>query len=191
MIGDPLTTQSSRSRPIWIYSDGSASTHGQKTGAHAAHILFPDGEVQMVVGACSQTKINRMELSAINQALYYIWAIHEKGGSLDLEIEIVTDSEVTMNGATGKNKRGPQNADLWLQFDSLSENFKSINFTHVDRNTEAPQAQSDVVAHLFRVQLEDLLNRVLLHEMFGKMQLTKETRFDEDPLPAQETPHEK
>jgi len=91
-------------KKIWIYSDGGASTVGQKTGAYAAMILFPDGTQKMVAGACSWTKNNRMELQALCAALYYIRTIHLNGITHGVDIQILTDSEVTMNGALAKPK---------------------------------------------------------------------------------------
>ena len=163
-------------KKIWIYSDGGASTHGQKTGAHAAMILFPDGTKRLVCGACNWTKINRMELSAINAALYYIRMIHYEGIAHGVKIQIITDSEVTMRGVTGE-QRGATNADLWAAFDALAAPFDSIDITHMSRNAEPAQAQSDAACHIFRVEFEKLLGEFVDHPGFSTLEVGRGARI--------------
>lgn len=160
-------------KKVWIYSDGGASTHGQKTGAHAAMILFPDGTKKLTIGTTNWTKINRMELSAINAALYYIRAIHYYGIVHGIDIQIITDSEVTMKGITGENRRS-SNLDLWAGFDILSAPFDSIAVEHMSRNLEPAQAQADAFCHIFRVEFEKLLDQVISHQDFSTLSIGRD-----------------
>lgn len=174
-INDELSSVLSE-RKIWIYNDGGASTHGQKTGAYAAMIIFPDGRKHMVVGACNQTKNNRMELSALNAALYYVWAIASGGITHGMHIQIITDSEVTMNGAT-KVQRGMTNNDLWLQFDELARHFDSLQIHHMSRNLEPAQRQADAACHVFREEFTKLLEEYIAHPKFLTLEMERNTKL--------------
>lgn len=104
-------------KPIWIYTDGSAITTKEWLGTYAAMIVFPDGTHEFVAGASMWTKINRMELTALNSALYYLWAYRFKGLIVEKlpAVQVLTDSQYVCTCATNPDSRH-QNRDLWAAF---------------------------------------------------------------------------
>lgn len=158
-------------RSFWIYTDGSAVTTGVRSGSYAAMILEGDEPPRLVAGACSETTINRMELLAINAA---IWRISEvlRGAVHDVKVTVVTDSQVTERSITGVNRRSA-NLDLWASFDMLVRDFGEITVIHSSRNTEAPQAQADAICDICRKQFDTLVSGLVADERFAKFEISR------------------
>ena len=94
-------------RPIWIYTDGSAITRHSCLGTYAAMICFPDDTYQFVAGAAMWTRINRMELTALNESLAYIWNFHLNRQSIGRRpaIQVLTDSQYVCRCAANPESR--------------------------------------------------------------------------------------
>ena len=102
-----------------IYTDGSClMTPGTNNGGRGgwAFTVIENGQQWSCCGGESYTTNNRMELTAVIEALNMI-----QGN----EYEIYTDGQLTMNGASGKWKR-KANLDLWEKYDMNSKNVKII-----------------------------------------------------------------
>ena len=98
-----------------IYTDGSClMIPGADNGGRGgwAFTVLENGEQWSCCGNESCTTNNRMELTAVIEALNFI-----QGN----EYEIYTDSQLTMNCATGSWKR-KANLDLWEKYDKVSKN---------------------------------------------------------------------
>lgn len=108
---------------IKIYTDGACSGNPGKGGWGA--ILLYKGHEKKISGSAPDTTNNRMELSAVIQALKAI----KKESS---PIVIYTDSKYVQNGITkwihswkkngwkGSNKKPVKNIDLWQDLDQES-----------------------------------------------------------------------
>lgn len=90
-----------------IYTDGSCIAGN---GGWAFCIVKEGELLELNSGGCKDTTNNRMELEAVLQALYRIES--------EIIYTIYTDSQLTMNCATGNWKRN-KNLDLWGKFDCL------------------------------------------------------------------------
>lgn len=179
-ISDSITQTFTPGR-IWIYSDGSAATHGQRTGSYAAVIYPGDGKpFEFILGTSSSTKIGRMEITAVTQALYHVREFVLGGVCMGQEIQIITDSEYVVLGATNPPSR-KRNRDLWQAFDELSRGL-SISIDHSGRNTEPPQNLCDVMCHQVRSRFERLLASAMVHPDFLAMTLTRETPIPDEPV---------
>ena len=103
-----------------IYTDGSCLKNPNGPGGWAFCIVNNDDTYSCMSGSDSNTTKNRMELTAVIEALNMI---QEK------ECIIYTDSLLTLNCAQNIWKR-KANLDLWLKYDKLSKNRK-INYQWV------------------------------------------------------------
>lgn len=142
----------------WVYTDGSATTHSTKTGGHAAMIVAPDGTRHFVLGVSCWTKINRQELTAVNEALRYIREIILGGFADPCSVQVVSDSTYVVNGTTNPDSRHA-NLDLWAQFDILARHF-IISIVHISRNDEPSQAQADAMCSLARSAFEQWVKKL-------------------------------
>ena len=88
-----------------IYTDGSCIDN--RYGGWGVVIVNKD-DIWCISDKCDNTTNNRMELTAVIEALAFI--------NDDTVYEIYTDSQLTLNCAIGKWKR-KANLDLWKQFD--------------------------------------------------------------------------
>ena len=102
---------------ISIYTDGSCLKN-PGNGGWAFCILFDDGIEIHDYGSQKDTTNNRMELTAIIEALKIV-PNKEK-------YVIFTDSMLCINCATGKWKR-KMNLDLWEEFEKVKDS-KTIEF---------------------------------------------------------------
>jgi len=106
---------------IQIYTDGSCISNTNGAGGWAIVIIEEDGCEYYFSDKNSCTTNNRMELTAVIEA---ISSVKE-----NQECIIFSDSQLTINCATGKWKR-KANLDLWKEYDKVSKN-KIINFEWV------------------------------------------------------------
>ena len=106
---------------IQIYTDGSCISNPNGPGGWAIAIIEEDGREYYLSDKNSCTTNNRMELTAVLEA---ISSVKE-----NQECIIFSDSQLTINCATGKWKR-KANLDLWKEYDKVSKN-KIINFEWV------------------------------------------------------------
>ena len=106
---------------IQIYTDGSCISNPNGAGGWAIAIIEEDGCEYYFSDKNSCTTNNRMELNAVVEA---ISSVKE-----NQECIIFSDSQLTINCATGKWKR-KANLDLWKEYDKVSKN-KIINFEWV------------------------------------------------------------
>ena len=90
-----------------IYTDGSCI---DTYGGWACKIFFDNSEIFVVSGNAYNTTNNRMELTAVIEALQCVKD----------ECEIRTDSMWVINCATGVWKRS-KNLDLWEMFDKICD----------------------------------------------------------------------
>ena len=104
---------------IEIYTDGSCLSNPGPGGW--ATCLIEDGSEYYFSGGDKLSTNNRMELTAIIEALSSI----KKG----VECVLYTDSQLSINCATGKWKR-KANTDLWEEYDKVSKG-KDITFKWV------------------------------------------------------------
>lgn len=172
-------------RSFWIYTDGSGTDLGLKTGSFSATIMLPNNTFHTVAGACFPTTNNRMELSAINAALFFIRemlndVVH------NVSLNIISDSEITVNIIKGIN-RAHKNTDLWAQFRQLQSEFESISANHIPRNSEQAQGQADAICHVLRVHFEEVAERIMNSEDFKTLSFSKTSikcPDDEDRRPG-------
>lgn len=120
---------------IEVYTDGACS-YNPGPGGWAA-IVDIDDEVHIVKNYCIHTTNNRMELTAVIEALKYLRSI----GKENEEIKLVSDSSYVINAINKKwiegwlfngwkNSKGYniKNKDLWLKFIDERKNFSNIKF---------------------------------------------------------------
>jgi len=104
-----------------IYTDGSCISNPNGPGGWAFVVIEEDGYEYYFSDKNACTTNNRMELTAILEA---ISSVKE-----NQECIIFSDSQLTINCAIGKWKRNA-NLDLWEEYDKISKN-KIINFEWV------------------------------------------------------------
>lgn len=130
---------------IRIYTDGACSGN-PGAGGWGNVICLPES-VEKAYGYDLQTTNNRMELTAVINALVFAKDFYEYNGCSDLEVEILSDSSYVVNALNDGwlekwkgngyiNSKGEEvkNCDLWLQYENImeetGENF-SVVFTKV------------------------------------------------------------
>lgn len=106
---------------ISIYTDGSCLKNPNGPGGWAICIIEEDGKEYYLADGNPSTTNNRMELTAIIEALSCL--------KENQSCKIYSDSQLTINCATGKWKRNA-NLDLWNQFEQEIKN-KIITFEWV------------------------------------------------------------
>ena len=94
---------------IEIYTDGSCLKNPNGPGGWAFIFIEEDGTIFSLSDNDKSTTNNRMELTAVIESIKFI-----KDSSK--EYKIYSDSQLTINCATGKWKR-KKNLDLWEKFD--------------------------------------------------------------------------
>jgi ribonuclease HI len=99
-----------------IYTDGSCLKNPGGAGGWCFCLIENEKEY-IVCGSDPETTNNRMELTAVIEALEVI--------KNNVEYIIYTDSQLVLNCATGKWKRNA-NIDLWNKYDNVSKNKKLI-----------------------------------------------------------------
>lgn len=104
-----------------VYTDGSCS---RRQGGWSAIITVSENEEISIFGKTEDTTNNRMELTAVLEALLYL---DRRGISTD--VEIITDSQYVIGCATGWKRN--INNDLWDLYDIWSKRQKSVKFTWV------------------------------------------------------------
>lgn len=97
-----------------IYTDGSCLKNPNGPGGWC-FCLIENNKEYIICGSEAETTNNRMELTAVIEALEVI--------KNNIEYIIYTDSQLVLNCATGKWKR-KANIDLWNKYDKLSINKK-------------------------------------------------------------------
>ena len=125
---------------IIIYTDGS-SLGNPGPGGYGCVIVFQDENKVVELGAhASLTTNNKMELTAIMDALQYL---KTQNTSVSAKIEIYTDSSYAINGITKwifgwqKNnwitstKSPVLNSEIWKPIGQLTQYFKNLSFHHV------------------------------------------------------------
>jgi ribonuclease HI len=103
---------------LQIYTDGSCIKNPNGPGGWAIAIIEDDGYEYYFSDKNSCTTNNRMELTAVIEALSSL--------KENQECTIFSDSQLIINCATGKWKR-KANLDLWKEYDNFCKN-KIINF---------------------------------------------------------------
>lgn len=111
-----------------IYTDGSCIGN-PGPGGWGFNVTLDNQEYDVSGGEKDDTTNNRMELTAVIEALIFV--------PKNLNIEIYSDSMYVINGITKwiknwkrKNFMQVKNTDLWKKLDKLSENRK-INWNYV------------------------------------------------------------
>jgi ribonuclease HI len=129
------------SNPILVFSDG-ASSGNPGPGGWGAVVALGDGDVIELGGAEALTTSNRMEMTAVIEALQLVEAV-------DRPVTINTDSSYLVQGMTrwltNWKRRGWQtvnrepvlNQDLWLRLDHLASD-RVITWTHVPGHRGIP-----------------------------------------------------
>jgi ribonuclease HI len=107
-----------------IYTDGSCLRNPNGPGGWAVVIVEENGYEYYFADGDPSTTNNRMELTAVIEAVSLL-----KQGQ---ECLIYSDSQLTINCATGKWKR-KANLDLWAEYEKFSKN-KKIKFEWVKAN---------------------------------------------------------
>jgi ribonuclease HI len=106
---------------LQIYTDGSCIKNPNGPGGWAIAIIENDGYEYYFSDKNSRTTNNRMELTAVIEAISSV--------KKNQECTIFSDSQLIINCATGKWKR-KANLDLWTEYDKFCKN-KIINFEWV------------------------------------------------------------
>ena len=104
-----------------IYTDGSCLRNPNGPGGWAVVIVEENGYEYYFADGDPSTTNNRMELTAVIEAISLL-----KEGQ---ECLVYSDSQLTINCATGKWKR-KANLDLWEEYEKFSKN-KKIKFEWV------------------------------------------------------------
>ena len=107
---------------IEVYTDGSCLSN-PGPGGWGFVVVYPDTYVIIDSGGDPSTTNNKMELTAIIEALKYI------DNDKKNEYTIFSDSMYCINCATGKWKRN-KNLDLWKKYDTEIKG-KNIKFEWV------------------------------------------------------------
>ena len=148
-------------KSITIYTDGSCHTQ-LKIGAWAAVILV-DGKKKILTGKAENTTHNRMELTAVIDALMYV----QNNYGVSREIKIISDSQyvigltareqkLSANDFITKKGKPVQNADLVKQLLFLL-NTMNVNLEKI----KAHQQKTGVDDYNIEV---DKLSRKLVRE---------------------------
>ncbi|MEH0831317.1 ribonuclease HI [Anaplasma bovis] len=107
---------------VTVYTDGACSGN-PGPGGWGAVLLFDCGEERRVSGGCKETTNNRMELTAVIEALVVLDGKHD--------VCINTDSIYVKNGITSwihtwklngwktSGKSAVKNVDLWMRLEEL------------------------------------------------------------------------
>ncbi len=98
---------------ITIYTDGSCLGNPGPGGYGV--IILKNNEIIKLSGGEKETTNNRMEMTAIIEALKYL---HENKLSSN-DIEIISDSDLIISTLT-KNWKKKANTDLWAEIEKLS-----------------------------------------------------------------------
>lgn len=93
-----------------IYTDGSCLKNPNGPGGWAFIFIEEDGTIFSKSDGEKSTTNNRMELTAVIEAIKFII-------DKSKEYKIYSDSQLTINCATGKWKR-KKNLDLWEKYDN-------------------------------------------------------------------------
>ena len=101
---------------LTIYTDGSCKPNPGK-GGWGYIAIFPDCELH-INGGCKYTTNNRMEMTAVIEAITEFYFIKN--------FDIYTDSQYVINCSKHKSKR-KKNVDLWKKYDTCSLG-KNITF---------------------------------------------------------------
>jgi ribonuclease HI len=149
---------------VRIFTDGSISSIGSEfgIGSYTATILLPARQDPVVVfGSCSHTTISRMEILAINEGLHHLVSLVQDAGLLPgmLQVEVYTDSQYCRDVMCGEKQR-IKNTDLFKAFDVLGARFGSLTINKIPRNSEPLQANSDHVAGVCRVAIQNAMKAV-------------------------------
>ncbi|NLJ84480.1 MAG: ribonuclease HI [Halanaerobiaceae bacterium] len=122
-------SKNDRDNVIYIYTDGACSGN-PGPGGYAALIIDGDQEKE-ISGYNPETTNNRMEMTAVIEALKYIKDLIKEG----CNVKIISDSEYVVKGLQewlpGWKKRGwktadrkaVKNQDLWKELDGLVSRF--------------------------------------------------------------------
>ncbi len=122
-----------------IYTDGACSGNPGNGGWGA--IIIDDKNEKIISGSVKDTTNNRMELTAVIEALKMV----------DGEVTVFTDSKYVkdgieewinkwkLNGWVTASKKKVKNKDLWIILDNLVQNtYKKINWKWVKGHSDDP-----------------------------------------------------
>lgn len=143
---------------IQIYTDGACSGN-PGPGGWATIVLIDDKEI-VLRGGEAQTTNNRMELTALINALEYaksIWSPLENSNE-KLNLEIYSDSKYVIDGVMswmpnwikrgwkGSDKKPVKNRDLWERINELQKGL-NLKFTWVKgHNEDKYNEMADIIA---------------------------------------------
>ncbi len=128
-------------KKIIIYTDGS-SLGNPGVGGWGAIVLFTNGQVVELGGAEENTTNNRMEMTAVIEALYFVIRSQNLDTLYLNKVVLYTDSSYTINGITKwvfgwqknnwikKDKKEVLNKDLWKRLLELTKDL-SIEWRYV------------------------------------------------------------
>lgn len=132
------------SQILTIYTDGSCLMHTKKRPGGWGFVLIEHDREWHVSGGEINTTNNRMELSAVIEALLFSQEYRE--------YIIYSDSMYVINCANGKWKRG-KNTDLWDKYTKISKNKK---ITYVWVKGHSGNKYNEIVDKLARNEAEKL-----------------------------------
>lgn len=98
-----------------VYTDGGCARNPGGPGGAASIIISPDGNETEVVSGYYSTTNNRMELTAVLQALECL--------PVGVPIKLYSDSQYVLNCISGNWKR-QKNTDLWKSYAGLAKGHK-------------------------------------------------------------------
>jgi ribonuclease HI len=137
-----------------VWTDGSCNAEGVAGRGGWAALIERDGSTEQLVGSAMETTQNRMELTAVCEALERV----------DGAIEVRTDSYIEKcfndglisGGAgtiSGGRQKGPvKNRDLWERLLALVEDdARTVSFVWLKRATEANNGIVDRLSRGFEI----------------------------------------
>ena len=105
---------------VTIFSDGACS--GNPGPGGWASVLLCEGKEKLISGSCPNTTNNRMEITAVLEALKIL--------KYPCCVEVVTDSAYVVNTMTKGWKRNKNN-DLWSELDKYVYGIHEVRFTWI------------------------------------------------------------
>jgi ribonuclease HI len=111
---------------IAVFCDGSADNGGDRSGGWAWVAVDGFGTVESNSGWATDTTNNKMELRAVERALYELDEIYGRQ-----DVLVFSDSQYVVLGCTDKNRKRNVNKEEWAELDKAHRYHCHVDFEHV------------------------------------------------------------